>query len=440
MKRINFIIPILLVIFFSSCVDTYTEIYKANSPIYMSYDELRSSVKATAPVPLKTPGKIYFKDNHLFIVERLKGIHVYDMKSPKNPVNVGFITVPGCVDIAIRNNVLYADSYVDLVVMDISDVKNIKEVNRVKDALPYTVPPIDNDYRYDKVDKEKGVVVKWEVKTVKNELEMQPTPIYPIGRYYDYSRYENLTKSFDGGAGYANTGSSSTSATTFGKGGSMVCFGLYDDYLYILDRSSVFTFNVEKEKEPTAIGSQGLGWNVETMFIYDNHMFVGTMDGLIICSLENPISPKEICRYRHVTSCDPVVVEDGFAYVTLRSGVSCRGVNEKINKMDVLKLSTNYKYVSLIASYDTFNPHGLGIDSNTLFLCDGAEGLKIYDCNDKTNITNNLIKKFPNIQAYDVIPLAYAKQLFMIGDDGFYLYDYSDLNNITLLSKIEVKQ
>lgn len=434
MKRIYFIILILSAVTLNSCMDSYTEIYKANSPIYMSYENLRSAVKATDAQQLEVPGKIYFKDNFLFVVEKMQGIHIYDLTNPTKPVNLKFITIPGCVDIAIRNNTLYADSYVDLVSINIQNVNDIKEVHRVKDVLPYTVPPTDNDYRYDEVDSKKGVVIGWQVKTVKSEMEIQPEPIYPVGWYYrNEAYYTDGLKDFS--SGIASTGSASP---TFGKGGSMARFGLYDNYLYVLDRSSVFTFNVENDNAPVKIGSQGLQWNVETMFIYDDHMFIGTTDGMIICSLDNPVSPLRISSYAHVTSCDPVVVENSYAYVTLRTGTSCRGTNVNVNRLDILKLSDNYKVINNVASYNTTNPHGLGIDGNTLFLCDGADGLKIFDCTDKTNITTNKIAAFPGIRAYDVIPLSYAKQLFMVGEDGFYLYDYSNVQDIKLLSKIEV--
>ena len=60
----------------------------------------------------------------------------------------------------------------------------------------------------------------------------------------------------------------------------------------------------------------------------------------------------------------------------------------------------------------------------------------VYDVEDKLDINNNKLAEFPNINALDVIPL--DNLLFTIGDEGFYIYDYSNLENITLLSKIEI--
>ena len=84
--------------------------------------------------------------------------------------------------------------------------------------------------------------------------------------------------------------------------------------------------------------------------------------------------------------------------------------------------------MNLIASYPMANPHGLGIDGDVLFVCDGNQGLKVYDAADPLNITDHLLAHFPEIQPVDVIPL--TDYLFSIGEQGFYLYDYSDLQNI----------
>ena len=70
MKRINYILILLSLVAMVSCMDKYTEFYTANSPVYLSYDSLRSAVKSVNPTELNNPGKIYFKDNFLFVVVR----------------------------------------------------------------------------------------------------------------------------------------------------------------------------------------------------------------------------------------------------------------------------------------------------------------------------------------------------------------------------------
>ncbi len=422
MKTIkNILFLLLTVATFNSCMDEYTEVFTANSPVYMSYEELREAVKMTAPRDLINPGKIYFKDGYIYINEEFKGIHVIDNQNPSNPQSIGFIEVPGVVDIAVKNDILYADSFIDLVVIDISDVNNPQEVSRVKEVFPYTLPPYDEDYRVAKIDEEKGVVIDWEIEKVHQEMEYHYYPVY----YFGGAERAMLDGGFNGGS--AQTGS------TFGVGGSMARFGLYDDYLYAVDHSTLYMFDTTDESNPLSIGKQNVGWNIETMFIYDGHMFFGTQSGMIIHSLEVPTVPKYIGQFWHVTACDPVVVSEGYAYVTLRGGNQC---GSDVNRLDVLQLSDDYKNTTLLHSYPMEGPYGLGIDDEILFVCDGDAGLKVYNVADKLNIDHNLIARFPNINTYDVIPV--NGYLFMIGDDGFYQYDYSNLQDIRQVSFIPV--
>jgi len=422
MKTLKNILTLaLLLVGFSSCMDEYTEEFTANKPIYLSYEDLRSAVKKTDSRDLVNPGKIYFKDGYLFVNEEFEGVHLIDNSNPENPQNVGFIEIPGNVDIAIKNDILYADSYIDIVAIDISDINNPTEVNRVEKILPYTLPPHDNEYRIADIDEEKGVVIDWEITKVRQEMEYHYYPYY-FRAEYDYAMADMTSNAGAKGQG-----------TTFGVGGSMARFGLYDDYLYAVDNANLYILDVKEEANPKDIGKQNVGWDVETMFIYDGHMFFGTRSGMRVFSLEVATVPTYVSDFWHVTSCDPVVIADGFAYITLRGGNDC---GSTINRLDVLDLSDNYTDNTLIGSYPLHGPYGLGIDDETLFVCDGDAGLKVYDVSDKTQIDDHMIASFPNINAYDVIPL--NDYLFMIGENGFYQYDYSDLQNIRQVSHIPV--
>jgi hypothetical protein len=423
MKTLHKILILTLTVAFFSCKDQYIEVFTANAPIYMSYEDLRAAVKMNVPRELVNPGKIYFKDGYIFINEELKGIHIIDNRNPASPQNVGFIEIPGNVDIAVKNNILYADSYIDLVAIDIADVAHPSEVSRVKDIFPYTTPPYDNNYRVAKVDPDEGVVIGWEIKKIRQEMEYHYYPVYFFGR----SELAMSDGGFSGGG--ANNGS------TFGIGGSMARFGLYNDYLYAVDNSTLFLFDVKTAGSPNSIGKQYVGWNIETMFIYDRHMFFGTQNGMLIYTLEVATVPKYVGQFWHVTACDPVVVADGYAYVTLKGGNLC---GSNVNRLDVLRLSPDYRTINLIQSYPMHGPNGLGIDGDILFVCDGDAGLKVYNAADKLHIDDNMIAHFPNIRTYDVIPV--NGYLFMIGDDGFYQYDYSNLQDIRQISLIPVKK
>jgi hypothetical protein len=101
--------------------------------------------------------------------------------------------------------------------------------------------------------------------------------------------------------------------------------------------------------------------------------------------------------------------------------------------LEILELNS-FTNPTLVKAYPFTNPHGLSKDGNLLFICDGSDGLKIYDAADVSNL--KLIKQFSGLETYDVI--AYNNIALLVAKDGLYQYDYSDVNNIHLLSKITI--
>jgi hypothetical protein len=422
------IIPIIsgfifAVLILSSCEDSTYKEYTGNLPVYMTYEQLRSSVKNGNTADLKNPGKIYFKDNYIFIVEEMKGIHIYDNTDPSSPVKKDFITIPGVVDISISGSIMYADSYVDIVALDVEDISNVHEVGRVKDILPYTLPPTGNNYANGYIDQTKGVVDGWNVATIKEKVTIQNPYPYPV-YYAQASSYITNVNSSGASTGVSGSG--------VGLGGSMARFGIKGNILYAVDQSILKILDITNQINPSAITSFYPGWNVETMFLTDKNMFLGTSTGMAIYDLSVPSAPVYLSFYSHIRSCDPVIVDDTLAYVTLRSGTTC---GSSVNALDVINVK-NLASPSIVMSYPLINPQGLGKDGNLLFVCDGSAGLKIFDASNPYMITSNLVSFYPLINAYDVIPIDGV--LVMIGDDGLYQYNYSNPSQITLLSKIGV--
>jgi len=150
---------------------TTTVEYCEYEPIYLSYSDLRKPVAAAAPEALSQSGKIYVYGNLILFNELNRGIHVIDNANPAAPINLLFLPVPGNIDIAVKDNILYADSYIDLVAIDISDPGNSHEVNRVESVFPYDPYQIiigQNDqntmrfcYGYDET---QGVVVGYQLR------------------------------------------------------------------------------------------------------------------------------------------------------------------------------------------------------------------------------------------------------------------------------------
>jgi len=114
--------------------------------------------------------------------------------------------------------------------------------------------------------------------------------------------------------------------------------------------------------------------------------------------------------------------------VTLRSGTTCNGI---INQMDVLDVS-NLSSPRLVNSISMTNPHGLAKDGNKLFVCDGIDGLKMYDASNKQLPV--LKEHITGLEPFDVVAL--QGKAIVVAKDGLYQYAYGAGNTLSLLSKI----
>lgn len=433
---------LFLAVGLSSCDDQVIQevIYKANVPIYMSYDEIYESIEYTETTEtLEHPGKIYYYKNYLFIGERTKGVHIYDNANPTSPQKVGFVSIPGNNDIAIRGNHMYADCFTDLIVFELGDLQNMEVVKVIEDVFEYSIPEYDYTYPLATIDESIGVVIGYEVKEITETRDVSSGYYYP--HYYtvegDFGFASQSTPaSFGGGVG-GNTGASRNvgGGSAEGIGGSFAKFMVVEDALYVISTlSEVSFFDITDEANPTASGNFEPGWNIETLFFHNDNLFIGSNTGMFIYDISDRFNPRYVSDFFHADACDPVVVEDNFAYVTLRTGTQCNGW---INQLDVLDIS-DITRPNLIQSYSMTNPHGLGIDSDRemLFICDGEDGLKVYNSNDKNNITGNILHHETGLTTYDVIPLDGI--LFMIAEEGLYQYDYFNPGDLKELSVIRV--
>jgi hypothetical protein len=217
-----------------------------------------------------------------------------------------------------------------------------------------------------------------------------------------------------------------------GIGGSTARFTIAKNFLYAIDGGLLAVTDISNSTQPIRKTDITLGWWAETLFPRENNLFLGTRAGMYIFDLTAPESPTLTGQYEHIESCDPVVVEGNYAYVTLYDGSGCHmGTNE----LQILSLS-DLKNPSLLKKYPMTNPHGLGIDNGTLLICDGNDGLKVFDASNVDSIASRQIAHYPGINALDIIP--YGKIAMMIGSDGLYQYDYSDLKDIKFLSKMAI--
>jgi LVIVD repeat len=158
-----------MVILFAGCTPTMEEPIPSPAtayvPVYFQQADIYAA-KFESARPIVKAGKQYVLGNLLLQNEVNEGIHLIDVSNPATPRKLGFISIPLCTDMAMRQGYLYCNNYDDLVVVDLRVPAEPKLVKRVKDVFP----PANQDYppffnvSFQCPDKRKGIVVGWELK------------------------------------------------------------------------------------------------------------------------------------------------------------------------------------------------------------------------------------------------------------------------------------
>jgi hypothetical protein len=405
----------LFTFFLSSCVKdqckgSYT--YSYYTAVYETTAQVRSNIKSSAPQPIENPGKIVILNNFIFLNDVDKGVHVIDNSNPASPKNVAFISIPGNMDLAIKGNTLYADLYTDLVTLGISDPMNVVVKNYNRGVFPY------RNYGYGFYGDTTKIITQW--------IRKDTTISQPCGGDQRVLYTTNNPAIYM--AATPQSYSSSNAGSPIGQGGSMARFALVNNYLYTVDDNYLNVFNIS-HNIPTFSDKVLVDYHVETIYPFEDKLFIGSNNGMFIYDIQSsPESPVKSGEFTHARSCDPVIADGQYAFITLHSGTTCLGYN---NELDVVKLN-NFIDASLVKVYNLTSPQGLSKDGNILFICDGKDGLKIFNASDVSNL--RLIKQIKNLETYDVI--ARNNVALVVAKDGLYQFDYSNTNNIHLLSKI----
>ena len=248
-----------------------------------------------------------------------------------------------------------------------------------------------------------------------------------------------LGMGFNGCASDASDISPETNDT--GTGGSLARFLIAGNFMYTVDNTKIKTISLVNPADPVLINEQTIAEGVESIFRLGNRLFIGSSTGLFLYTFGTDGIPQRQGEFLYNTfdfgiyPCDPVVANDSFAYVTLNSTIqleACRRTTTSdVNLLNIFNIS-NIQQPELVAQYEMDNPQGVGLDGNLLFLCEQEFGLKVFDISNPNNI--QLIAHLDNFEAHDVIPL--NGLLLVVGPDNVYQVDYTDLNNIHIVSQI----
>lgn len=149
-------------------------------PVYFdSSVNINTLIYSTAPKPVKTSGKIYLFKKYLFVGEPGEGVHVFDNTNPSAPVPFCFINIPYNYDVAVKDSILYADTYLGIVAINIANLPNVKVLQHIRGSV--ITPPLPGAANFagffgrsrnfktyfECIEPSRGIVVAWIQDTLK---------------------------------------------------------------------------------------------------------------------------------------------------------------------------------------------------------------------------------------------------------------------------------
>ena len=400
----------LTVMFLQGCLkDKVTRTYTILTPVYESKDVVLADIRSNAPKAIESPGKIFIYSNYIFLNEIDKGVHIIDNTNPSNPVIKAFINIPGNVDIAVKGNTLYADMYSDLLSIDITDPLNVKLLKNVANVFP------ERNYNYGFVANSSKVIVGW----IRKDTTVEQKPYNKNWITVDFAQNNGVL-------------TAAAAVPKAGIGGSLARFSIVNDYLYAVDNHNLKAVSIIDPSDPKLINNIFAGFDIETIYPLKDKLFLGSMNGLYIFDISNPASPVVKGTFIHGRACDPVVADDNYAFVTLKEGTRCGPANNELNVVDIKNIASPV----LLKSYALTRPSGLSKDGDILFICDGTDGLKVFNASNVSNV--RLIKKIGGIDPNDVI--AWNNNALVVTREGLFQFDYSNVGDIKLRSRLTISK
>jgi hypothetical protein len=415
-------------------IEVTSHIYRY-APVYLTTQEFRASFRLEAPRAMSKPGKIVLHNDILYVNEKLEGVHIIDNANPAEPVNLAFLKIIGNIDLAIKDNLLYADSWMDLVVIDVSSIRDdllgISLVKRIENVFPRDFTAL----YYDFTQAFRSKYGQWEEGPggTFHDFISEPGHENDIVTGFRFVNKETHTEKHPANVRFEE-GRSST-----GIAGSMARFAIAGEYLYTVDKENLHVFSI-RGPAPEYLGKAPVSrqkTEIETIFSYKGYLYIGSISGLFIYEITtNPQQPAFVSTLPHQIRRDPVVVQNQFAYSTLRNG-----------QLLVIDISDITKPL-LVKTVNFSSATGLAVEGNYLFVCQGEWGFSIFDVHDPRdlksifNYAQYILKNqrepfFPGRSfCYDVI-VSKGTAIFTT-ENGIYQFDVSNPKKPLPKSKLQI--
>ncbi|MDT0293277.1 LVIVD repeat-containing protein [Mesonia ostreae] len=204
-----------------------------------------------------------------------------------------------------------------------------------------------------------------------------------------------------------------------GMGGSLARFSLVGNYLYTVGDETLSIFEVTNPSQPIFKGNTYIGFDIETLYGFEDKLYVGSRLGMYIYDISAPENPLQLAEVSHLRSCDPVVSSGDFTYVTLHANASCLG---DINQLEIYN-TENPLYPELLTTVQMNRPIGLGLYGNYLLVAD-LNVVRILDVSEPSN--PNFVSSIP-VSGFDLI--IRGDELFVIGEERLSQYELGIVDN-----------
>jgi len=234
-----------------------------------------------------------------------------------------------------------------------------------------------------------------------------------------------------------DVGRNSESATNSGSYATMLTIS---NYLYVVNKTQITTFDVSNAGSPIEKNKQDVGFDIESLYHHQGLLLIGSANNMYIYRIGTDGIPlrESTTQYNEAfgeESCtsDPIVVRGNIAYVTLSSTVEVCGNFRLINELRVYNIQ-DLKAPRLLKTMNMTLPKGLGLGKNHLFVCDQIDGLVVFNIDNPLNPVK--VKSFGGFEGFDLI--VNGNLLVVVAKDELLQYDITDESNIKYLSKIEL--
>lgn len=398
--------------FLSSCnqdiVGDVTVTFQEGSALYADLDEIRSTRLLGEARPVDNPGKIFVSPDYLFIGEEGQGIHVVDNSNPEQPLNLAFINIPGNREYFFQNDMIYAESYYDVLKIDVSNPTQPLLVTRVLEGVADEL-----------VNGLGEALIGFSFERVTRKLDKNDN-IYDY--IWDSGNGSFVFRDFEEKLIPPSVVPASFAGNSNNQIGSVNRMVRHQEYVYLVGKTDLSVFDDRARFQKVAIAS--IGWEVQTIYPMDNWLFAGAMQDVSIVDISNPEVPVVVGAFQHGTSCDPVLpINRETAYVTLRTGdiSACPG---DVNALVVLDI-TDFSLITPVQEIEMQSPYGLTRIGNKLFVGEGENGLKIFDV---TNERNLVLEEWDqSLAAYDVLSHPVRPDILLTaGPNGLSQYQLDD--------------